>query len=83
VDFDAGAAWNVPVGVALAYRRTSLPLMTTADDSDASETVLRLAYNGKSDFLVSLDILGVLGRENSKAESVWAGGVAVAMRYYF
>ena len=83
LDFDAREVWSVPVGAALAYRFSSLPLITSTDNGDASETVLRIAYNGKPDFLLSMDILGVLDRENARAEAVWAGGVAVAMRYYF
>lgn len=83
MDFDAGAAWGVPLGAALAYRRMSLPVITTTDNGDASETVLRLAYNGRPDFLISVDILGVLDRDNSRAQAVWAGGAAISMRYYF
>jgi len=83
MDFDAEAAWGVPLGAALAYRRMSLPVITATDNGDASETVLRLAYNGRSDFLIGLDILGVLDRDNARAKAVWAGGAAIAMRYYF
>ena len=83
VDFDAGAAWGIPVGAALAFRRSSLPVLSTADNGGVSETVLRLAYNAKPDFLISLDILGVFGRENSRNKPVWAGGAAIGMRYYF
>lgn len=83
VDFDAGAAYGVPVGVAIAYRQTSLPVITTSDNGISSETVLRLAYNGKSDFLIALDIMGVFNRENTKASPVWAGGAAVSLKYYF
>jgi len=83
VDFDAGAAWNVPIGIALAYRQTSLPVVTTTDNGNVSETVLRLAYNGKPDFLIALDVMGVLDRENLEADSVWAGGAAFSLRYYF
>jgi hypothetical protein len=83
VDFDAGAAWDVPIGLALAYRQTSLPVVTTTDNGNVSETVLRLAYTGKPDFLIALDIMGVLDRENLEADSVWAGGAAFSLRYYF
>ena len=83
VDFDAGAAWKVPVGVALAFRRTSLPVLTVADKGGTSETVVRLAYNGWPDFLIAVDILGVLDRDNARTKAVWADGAAIAMRYYF
>jgi hypothetical protein len=83
VDFDAGAAWDVPIGIALAYRQTSLPVVTTTDNGNVSETVLRLAYNGKRDFLIAIDVMGVLDRENLEADPVWAGGAAFSLRYYF
>ena len=83
VDFDARAALHVPLGVALAYRLTSLPEVSRAGGSTASETVLRLAYNGERDFVIALDVLGVLNRENARATSAWAGGASLSMRYYF
>jgi hypothetical protein len=83
VDFDAGAAFGVPVGVALASRLTSLPVITTSDNGTGSDTTLRIAYNGKRDFIIALDIMGVLNRENAAATPVWASGAAVSMRYYF
>jgi hypothetical protein len=73
----------VPIGIALAYRQTSLPVVTTTDNGNVSETVLRLAYNGKTDFLIAIDVMGVLDRENLEADSVWAGGAAFSLRYYF
>jgi len=44
---------------------------------------MRIAYTGKPDFLIALDVTGVLDRENLEAESVWAGGAAFSLRYYF
>lgn len=82
VDFDGQAAWNVPVGAALAYRLTSLPALTTGDHGNSSQTVLRLAYCGKRE-VVALDILGLFNRENAKASAVWAGGASFSMRVYY
>ena len=83
VDLDGGAAWGVPIGLVLAYRQTSLPVLTTSDNGSVRQTLLRIAYTGKSDFLIALDVTGVLDRENREADSVWAGGAAFSLRYYF
>ncbi|HET9250948.1 MAG TPA: hypothetical protein VFP58_02375, partial [Candidatus Eisenbacteria bacterium] len=83
VDLDGGAAWDVPIGLVLAYRQTSLPVLTTSDHGSVRQTLLRIAYTGDSDFLVALDVTGVLDRENREADSVWAGGAAFSLRHYF
>jgi len=83
VDFDAGPAWDVPIGLALAYRETSLPLITEADHGKTRQTLLRIAYTGKPDFLIALDLMGVLDRDNSQVDAVWSGGAAFSLRYYF
>lgn len=83
VDFDVGAASDVPIGLALAYRETSLPALTTTDNGNVRQTLLRIAYNGKPDFLIALDVMGVIDRENLESDSVWSGGAAFSLRYYF
>jgi len=83
VDFDGRAAWNIPLGLALAYHQTSIPTWTTDASGNTSESVLRLAYNAKPDFLVAVDVLGVFSRENTRTVPVWAGGFSISLRYYF
>ncbi|HEX5030190.1 MAG TPA: hypothetical protein VFX78_01880 [Candidatus Eisenbacteria bacterium] len=83
VDFDGHAAWGVPVGFAVAYRETSLPVIIEADHGKARQTLLRIAYTGKPDFLVALDIMGLVDRDNVQVEPVWSGGAAFSLRYYF
>ena len=83
VDLDGGAAWGVPIGLVAAYRQTSLPALTTVDHGSVRQTLLRIAYTGKPDFLIALDITGVLDRDNRESDSVWAGGAAFSLRYYF
>ena len=83
VDLDGGAAWGVPIGLVAAYRQTSQPALTTTDNGSVRQTLFRIAYTGKPDFLIALDITGVLDRENREADSVWAGGAAFSLRYYF
>jgi hypothetical protein len=82
VDFDAKAAYGVPVGAALAYRLSSLPALTTTDQGNSSQTVLRIAYSADRE-LVALDVLGLFNRENSRASAVWAGGVSFSIRIYY
>jgi hypothetical protein len=83
VDFDGHAAWNIPLGAALAYHQSSIQNWTTDGGGNSSETVLRLAYNAKPDVLAGLDVLGVFNRENSRATPVWASGISIYLRYYF
>jgi hypothetical protein len=83
VDFDMNPAWNVPIGLALAYRESSLPVFTQSENGKTRQTLLRVAYSGKPDFLIALDLMGVLDRENSEVEPVWSGGAAFSLRYYF
>jgi|KBSSwiStaDraftv2_1062776.scaffolds.fasta_scaffold571481_2 hypothetical protein len=82
VDYDAAPGHGIPVGAALAYRLTSQPGLTTTDNGNSSQTVLRIAYTGGHS-LVALDILGLFDRQNTLAESIWAGGLAFSMRSYF
>jgi hypothetical protein len=82
VDFDAQAAYGIPVGAALAYRLFSLPQLTATDRGNNSQTVLRIAYTGEHD-VVALDFLGLFNRENSQAAAIWAGGTAFSLRICF
>jgi hypothetical protein len=83
VDIDGSPAWGVPIGLAFAYRQTSLPVLTRTDNGNVRQTLMRIAYTGKPDFLIALDVTGVLDRENLEADSIWAGGAAFSLRYYF
>jgi hypothetical protein len=83
VDIDGAPAWGVPIGLAFAYRQTSLPVLTRSDNGSVRQTLMRIAYTGKSDFLIALDVTGVIDRENLEADTVWAGGAAFSLRYYF
>jgi hypothetical protein len=82
VDYDAEPTHGIPVGAALAYRLSSLPGVTTADNGNSSQTALRIAYTGKHD-VIAVDVLGVFNRQNAEATAVWAGGTAFSMRVYF
>jgi hypothetical protein len=83
IDFDGQAAWDTPIGFALAYRESSLPVITEADHGKMRQTLLRIAYTGKPDFLVALDLMGLRDRANAQVKPVWSGGAAFSLRYYF
>ena len=83
VDFDARETWNVPLGFALAYRESSLPVITETEHGKIHQTLLRVAYTEKPDFLIALDLMGLLDRENVQVKPVWSGGAAFSLRYYF
>jgi len=82
VDYDFAPTHHIPLGTALAYRLSSLPGITTTDNGNTSQTVLRIAYTGTRD-IVALDILGLFDRQNTQATAIWAGGMAFSMRAYF
>jgi hypothetical protein len=42
-----------------------------------------LAYTGRPDFVIALDVLGNTVRDASLAEPVKSVGALLAMRYYF
>jgi len=82
VDYDFAPSHKIPLGTALAYRLTSQPGLTTTDNGNSSQTVLRIAYTGHRE-VIALDILGLFDRQNTLAEAIWAGGMAFSMRTYF
>jgi hypothetical protein len=83
VDFDAGPAWRVPVGLALGYLQQSSPSLTN-NISGASRTgVLRIAYNAQPDFIVGIDVTRMWNREENRSNTLAANGGALTLRYYF
>ncbi len=81
-DFDLSAVSAVPIGVLLAGRFSSLQ----SDDDVADETyggLLRIAYNGRSDFIIAVDI--GFDRADSRAleQTLNLGSVGFNLRYYF
>ena len=83
VDFDAGVAFGIPLGAAIAYRQSSLTALSSEDAKNTYQTALRLAYNGKPDFVFALDLTGALNRDSGRNEAIKAGGATISMRYYF
>lgn len=83
VDFDAGAAWNVPIGLALAFRQTSVPGLSDVDGGLGRSVSLRIAYNAQPDFIVGLDLVRNFTGEPNREEELRASGARFTMRYYF
>ena len=49
-------------------------MITGADHGKMRQTLLRIAYTGKPDFLVALDLMGLRDRANVQVKPVWSGG---------
>jgi len=82
-DFDVGAAWHVPLGVAMGYRQVSSPTLTTEMTGAARYGVLRIAYNAQPDFIVGVDMTRSWNREGVRDKTVSSNGAALTLRYYF
>jgi len=84
VDFDAGAAWGIPVGAALAYRQTSLPDLSTSSKDIGRSTILRVAYTGERDFIIGVDFMGLFNSEEAQNNrTIVSGGGTLTLLYYF
>ncbi len=83
VDFDAGAAWDVPIGLALAFRQTSLPGLSDVEGALGRSVNLRVAYNAQPDFIVGLDLVRNSTGESTGEQELSSSGVMFTMRYYF
>jgi hypothetical protein len=82
-DYDLRPKAKIPIGLAFAYRQDSQSLVVTEEAGDVYQTVVRIAYNGRPDFLIALDLTGVMNREVRDADPVKAGGAQISLRYYF
>jgi hypothetical protein len=83
LDFDAGAAWHVPIGVALGYLQQSTPALTNESTGAARMTVMRIAYNAQPDFVVGIDVTRTWNREENREDTLTSNGGALTLRYYF
>jgi len=83
VDFDFLAISSVPIGVLLAGKYDRLPESGEDTENDIFGGVVRIAYNGRSDFIIGLDM--GFSRADSKAldQTLNLGSVGLNLRYYF
>jgi len=81
VDFDFLAISSVPIGVLLGGRFSTVQI---EDDSDeVYGGLIRIAYNGRSDFIIGLDIGFDLADSKSLDQTLNLGSVGINLRYYF
>jgi hypothetical protein len=82
VSLNLNGSTSVPLGFSLGYKAQSLPVSSDIDN-DIAEVLFRIAYTGRDDFSISVDInygdLPVTGlREDGRL-----GTMRLNMRYYF
>ena len=80
-DVDFGPLVNAPVGVVLAGSNTFAPGQAVEYVNRALQGLLRIAYTGRPDFLVALDLQLAEAQVNGSSTS--AVTTTVSMRYYF
>jgi len=83
LDFDLLAVSRVPLGIVLAYEHNTFPEGGDDISDDVDHGLLRVAYTGRSDFIVALDV--AVERFNSKQLDQWVNlrSIGINLRYYF
>ena len=84
VDFDLASKTRVPIGFALGHTFNSFP--TAADntlDGRIQNSFLRIAYTGRDDFQVSLDMTWTRFPLKDLDQTLNGGLTLINMRYYF
>ena len=72
----------IPLGFSIGFRGESVPVSSDIDN-DIAEVLFRIAYTGRNDFSVSLDInYGDLPATGLR-EDAQLGTVRLNLRYYF
>ena len=83
VDFDFLAISSVPIGVLLGGRYNRLPDSGEDTESDIFGGVIRIAYNGRSDFIIGLDIGFERFESRVLNQTLNLGSIGIDLRYYF
>jgi hypothetical protein len=83
LDFDLLAVSTVPLGVVLGYRHDTFPESGDDISDDIDQGFVRVAYTGRSDFVVALDC--TFERFDSKRlnQTINFGSLGINLRYYF
>lgn len=85
VDLDLYARTSVPLGFAVGFDATNSPREGTDLTDTRSAGFLRVAYTGRDDFLLALDMgfsrLSTI--EDATEDDVSSGSLVLNMRYYF
>ena len=84
IDFDLLAISAVPIGVLLGFKHASFPDAGGDDVRDDIRTgLLRIAYNGRSDFIIGLDVEALQFDSRTLNQTVNFGSLGISLRYYF
>ncbi len=83
LDFDLLAVSAVPLGVVLGYKHDSFPEEGDDVTDDVDQGLVRVAYNGRSNFVVALDFTGERFRSKNLNQIVNFRSIAINLRYYF
>jgi len=83
LDFDLLAVSSVPLGVLVAGRYTNFPETGDAGSTDSYGGNVRVAYNGRSDFIIGLDIGFERVDSRFLDQTLDLGTLGVNLRYYF
>jgi len=83
LDFDLLAVSRVPLGIVLGYEHNTFPESGDDISDDIDHGLVRVAYTGRSDFIVALDI--AVERFNSKQlnQRLNFRSIGINLRYYF
>jgi hypothetical protein len=83
LDFDLLAVSEVPLGIVLGYKHDTFPESGDDISDNIDMGLVRVAYNGRSDFVVALDF--TMERFESKRlnKSISFGSLGINLRYYF
>lgn len=83
IDFDLRSKTDLPFGIALAYYIDTFPEGGTEIADTISNTALRLAYTGTTDFQISLDFSYGWYQPKGSSEPVKLTSTIINLLYYF
>jgi hypothetical protein len=83
LDFDFSAISAVPIGVILGGRYDTFPEGGEDISNNLLTGLVRIAYNGRPDFLLALDFTFEEFDSKTLDQTVRFGSTGISMRYYF
>ncbi len=83
LDFDLLAISPVPIGVLLGFKLATFPEAGDDVKDDTRTVLLRIAYNGRSDFIIGLDVRSQQFESRTLNQTINFGSFGISLRYYF
>lgn len=83
LDFDLLAISPVPIGVLLGFKYATFPEAGDDVKDDTRTGLLRIAYNGRSDFIIGLDVRSQQFESRALNQTINFGSFGINLRYYF